>query len=157
LKRNDKKLLLQQVPMFTKLEALRKKPKHVRDRYAFWFASLATFCIAGVWATTLPAKFSTIMGVDVTTPVEVAEANSRWSDMLASVRAGISGLVSDEEATTTVKAEATSSAPAMVWTEAAVSERVETDAPARIILIGTSSAAAATTSGTTSTVKNVLQ
>jgi hypothetical protein len=49
--------------MIEKIEALRKKPRHVRNRYAFWVAVLITLVIVGVWSLTLPARISHIEGV----------------------------------------------------------------------------------------------
>lgn len=44
--------------MLKKIESLRKQPKHVRNRYAFWIALLVTLVIVTFWTTTLPARFS---------------------------------------------------------------------------------------------------
>lgn len=44
--------------MLRKIEALRKQPKHVRNRYAFWIALCATGVIALVWSLSLPARFA---------------------------------------------------------------------------------------------------
>lgn len=43
--------------MLKKIEALRKEPRHVRNRYAFWTAFCVTLLIIVVWASTLPARF----------------------------------------------------------------------------------------------------
>ena len=40
------------------LEDIRKKPKPVRDQYAFFSALAITAVIAGVWALSIPARFS---------------------------------------------------------------------------------------------------
>jgi hypothetical protein len=44
--------------MLKKIEALRKQPVEVRNRYAFWIATVVTLIIAVVWASTFPARFS---------------------------------------------------------------------------------------------------
>ena len=43
--------------MLGKIEALRRKPPHVRNRYAFWIASSLTLIIVVVWSSTLPSRF----------------------------------------------------------------------------------------------------
>jgi len=41
-------------------ERLRNRPTHEKARYAFLGASVATLLIAGVWVTTIPARFTQI-------------------------------------------------------------------------------------------------
>lgn len=48
--------------MIEKIESLRKKPRQVRNQYAFWIALLVTLVIVGVWSLTLPDRFSDIEG-----------------------------------------------------------------------------------------------
>jgi hypothetical protein len=43
--------------LFTFLDNLRQKPKHVRDQYAFGIAVFCTLLIGGVWSLSLPARF----------------------------------------------------------------------------------------------------
>ena len=45
--------------MLEKLESLRNKPKHIRNQYAFWTASVVTVCIALFWGSSLPSRFAT--------------------------------------------------------------------------------------------------
>jgi len=45
--------------MLNKLEALRQKPKQLRNRYAFWTSLCVTLVIAAVWGTQLPDRFTT--------------------------------------------------------------------------------------------------
>ncbi len=146
--------------MLHKIEQLRKKPKHVRDRYAFWFAFLFTVCVAGVWATTLPARFLALSETEVTAPEEIGVAGERWSGLLASVRSGFAALGTETDdvegavvlpVTATTTSTSTDPLADMVWTEAAKAPEREPTQPARTILIGTTSTA--TASGT----DNVLQ
>ncbi len=44
--------------MLDKIESLRKQPKHVRNRYAFWIALSITLLIALLWALTISARLS---------------------------------------------------------------------------------------------------
>ncbi|MFT5037353.1 MAG: hypothetical protein ACI9VM_000933 [Candidatus Azotimanducaceae bacterium] len=44
------------------IENLRKKPKVVRNQYAFFGAAIFTLAIALVWAVSIPAKLATIGG-----------------------------------------------------------------------------------------------
>jgi hypothetical protein len=44
--------------MLEKIEALRRKPQHIRNRYAFWTAFCITFLILVLWGSTLPARFA---------------------------------------------------------------------------------------------------
>jgi len=46
--------------MLRKIEELRKQPKEVRNRRAFYVATVVTAIIAGVWAISVPAKFAAI-------------------------------------------------------------------------------------------------
>ncbi len=43
---------------FTSIDALKRKPKAIRQQYAFVGALLITGVISGVWTLTLPARFS---------------------------------------------------------------------------------------------------
>lgn len=44
--------------MLDKIESLRKQPKHIRNRYAFWIALSISLLIALVWALTISARLS---------------------------------------------------------------------------------------------------
>jgi len=46
--------------MLRKIEALRKEPKSVRNRYAFGFAMAATLVVAFVWMLSLPSRFDNV-------------------------------------------------------------------------------------------------
>lgn len=85
--------------MWRKIEHLRKQPKEVRNRYAFWYAFLITAMIMVVWASTLPARF------DVLTQENEGKSQQRvesglsraWADLKATVVEGVSIEVPAEE------------------------------------------------------------
>lgn len=56
--------------MLRKIEQIRKEPKEVRNRYAFWVAFLFTAVVAFFWVTSLPARMQVFTGV---TPQEKTE------------------------------------------------------------------------------------
>jgi len=45
--------------MLRKIEAARKQPKHIRNRYAFWISLGVTSVIAVFWLSSVPSRFST--------------------------------------------------------------------------------------------------
>jgi len=145
--------------MFAILDKLRKKPKSVRNRYAFWLAVLFTICVAGIWVTTLPTRLFLIMSTAAGTAstAEVRTLSSRWSNITAAVRTSFnkspiaSAVV---ESTSNQIASSTPTTTDMVWTEAAASKYIEYDNPARTILIGNTSKVIATSSKATT---NVIQ
>ena len=46
--------------MLKKIESLRKRPKHVRNQYAFYGAVLVTGIIIVFWVVSIPAKFQQV-------------------------------------------------------------------------------------------------
>ena len=62
--------------MISKIESLRKKPKEVRNRYAFWTALCFTMVIAGFWLMSMPARLQVLTGTPQKT--EVQGGVSRW-------------------------------------------------------------------------------
>jgi hypothetical protein len=44
--------------LFTFLDTVRSKPKHIRDQYALGMAVICTLVIGGVWSLSLPARFA---------------------------------------------------------------------------------------------------
>lgn len=60
--------------MLKKIESLRKKPRHVRNRYAFWTALIFTLILGVVWGTTLPARF-TYTTENATNPESLGDFN----------------------------------------------------------------------------------
>ena len=74
--------------MLRKIEALRKEPKEVRNRYAFWVAFLFTAVITVFWLTSIPARMSTLSGV---VPAEKTEGG--FSRMFQNMKASVSDSV----------------------------------------------------------------
>lgn len=91
--------------MIEKIEALRKKPRHVRNRYAFWIALLITLVIVGVWSLTLPSRISNIEG----TQAEVPEAESSASSISKNLNSAFSRM---KDAFSLISKQASSTDPA---------------------------------------------
>ncbi len=83
--------------MLKKIEALRKEPKHVRNRYAFWTAFFVTLVIIVVWGSTLPARFM---------PGQMQEPSTEnnWSDYKNALGSVLNGAFSRFGEITTEKA-----------------------------------------------------
>jgi hypothetical protein len=77
--------------MLDKIEALRKQPKHIRNRYAFWIALSLTLLIALVWALVLSAKLSTKKVV----PQEHADDSGSFSRSLSDVSERVTEIFSN--------------------------------------------------------------
>lgn len=82
--------------MLKKLEALRKQPKHVRNRYAFWTAALVSIVIALFWATTLPTRFSAedapVVAAETDTKTFVqtlSEVSAHFKETFANLRTNV--------------------------------------------------------------------
>jgi hypothetical protein len=71
--------------MLKKIEALRKQPIEVRNRYAFWIAASVTLVIAVIWGSTLPARFSEEEPV----ATETTEPSSSMMDSIKRLFVGI--------------------------------------------------------------------
>ncbi len=156
--------------MRNRLKALQKKPKHVRDRYAFFGATFVTLCLLGIWATTVPVKLATLTAREATvvvapeesavTPVEMPEAPGRYAHLQAAVAtayAALAAKVSVLVGDVAPVPPATTSTP-MVWTErleARESWGTVKDAP--LVLIATSSATAGATTTYAATTTAVVQ
>lgn len=71
------------------LEELRKKPKGLKEAYAFWGAAIFTGLVAIVWLASLPVRFSAI---DTAEQVEnQAETNSAFSQFFGQLKENITG------------------------------------------------------------------
>ncbi len=135
--------------LFDYLDNLRKKPKPQRQRYAFAFALSFTLIITGIWAVTLPGRF--------TPPDEVA-ANAgeapfaglwrQFKDQVASVRtqtaAVAPGAASSTESTATTSNRV--DAVSLIATTSEDGVLVPLPPPPKPVLIGTTSPELATTS-----------
>lgn len=90
--------------MIEKIESLRKKPPHVRNRYAFWIALCLTTLIVIFWATTLPGRFASIESKaanqkDVSREIGISKS---LAPFITRAQEAFSALVQQPEATTTV-------------------------------------------------------
>lgn len=88
--------------MLKKIESIRKKPKEVRQRYAFWYAIGFTAFIAVFWVSTLPSQFSFL--AEVSTQGEQEQVQGGVSRSFADLRASLMGGV---DAFRKIKEEAT--------------------------------------------------
>lgn len=77
--------------LIEKIEALRKKPKAVRNRYAFSIALSTTLLIAIVWAVGVPARFDRVVMVNE----ETNNNREEVSEQLMQLRELVADSVSD--------------------------------------------------------------
>lgn len=94
--------------MFALLERIRKKPRHIKDRYAFYGAALITAFIAVIWVISLPATYKTAGVTQLDTDSESRPAFSTFfkeaKDQLANLKEGISEIVATSTATSSMPA-----------------------------------------------------
>lgn len=91
---------------------LQKKPSHVKSRYAFLGALVATFSIGVIWATSLPAQFASISD-SIKSTSESASVSDGLTDLVSQARVDMAtqdevGTVSEEVPTDTVSSEGVS-------------------------------------------------
>lgn len=133
--------------LFDRLDALRHKPKHVRNRFAFSVAAGTTLIVLLVWSTTIPSRLTffdmhTSAEPAVAQPASVTTkegADAWWQRMFASV-----ALWREKDSTPHLKktlpaATSTPTTTPMVWTEA-IEKKKTTTPGAKAVLIGTTSA-----------------
>jgi hypothetical protein len=70
--------------MLKKIEALRKQPKYIRNRYAFWSALGVTLLIVSIWALTIPARFSSTDIVEDQNQNDLSVFAQKISDVIQS-------------------------------------------------------------------------
>jgi len=94
--------------MLEKIERLRTKPQHIRNRYAFWISFFITLLIVAIWGSTLPSRFAAAPSM----PEENAEGESAWSrytasfaSMLENARSHFSGWTVENQASTSSSTE----------------------------------------------------
>jgi hypothetical protein len=76
--------------MLKNIETIRKKPKEVRDRYAFWGAFFITFVIASFWLVSVPSRLSIFTNTQVVEKEKIQGGFSRsFSSLKASLLSGI--------------------------------------------------------------------
>lgn len=129
--------------LFRILDAIRRKPKHVREQYAFSGAVIFTSVVVGVWSLSLPARFAAVSeGVN-----EAAPPAAPFAHLISQAKEGFSRLksVSKEVEEGLVQSSSTESfvsLPEATATTTLYDIPTSTDniQPARTILIGTSSA-----------------
>lgn len=78
------------------LEELRKKPKGIRNLYAFWGAAILTVIIGGVWLLSLSTKFDKI---DTSSFKEVGDSTGAFSQFIKKTKLRFS----NDTSTTTVE------------------------------------------------------
>ncbi len=78
--------------MLKKIESIRKKPKHIRNAYAFWVALAVTLIIALFWFTTLPATFSNTPATSTTEQIEAIGQESSFFHTLGELKGSLSGM-----------------------------------------------------------------
>ncbi len=84
--------------MLQKIESLRKKPKHIRNRYAFGVAASITLIVALVWGVSLPSRFSEQSSVATKKSAEQTTAfTDELSEMAALISTGINQIKTQAE------------------------------------------------------------
>ena len=127
------------------IEETRKKPKVVRNQYAFFGAVAVTSCIVGVWMLSLPTHFASIDDKYEDRDNDTSGLFSNFiGDMKSQFAASFTSRLGDAEDVSDEKAVATSTKPRLVLDEEeAAALRAEYEAfqrpSQRIILIGTTS------------------
>jgi len=124
------------------LEELRKKPKAIRNLYAFWGAVILTGIIALVWVLSLFAKFDKIETPSFKETNETTGAFSQFIEktkqrFLNDESEADQSSVFEETAATTTSSETASSTESTVTTQFQISTTTE-----QKVQIGTSSAVA---------------
>jgi hypothetical protein len=66
--------------LFKTLDALRQKPKPVRDQYALLFAVACTLVIGGVWSLSLPSRLSTTNLATVSAASTTVPFGGMWAE-----------------------------------------------------------------------------
>lgn len=95
------------------LDELRRKPKHVRDRYAFFGALFVTLCIAMVWFVALGVRYSAPTSDVASSSQNVrSEYSSVWTTFTHSIGQAFSRFQNMNTATTSVEEEVSASTTA---------------------------------------------
>jgi len=76
------------------LERLRKKPRHVRDNYAFIGASSFLLVVAGIWALSLPLRFEDLNQLSVGAE-NIASVGGAVVEPVKEVNSGIFGTLNN--------------------------------------------------------------
>lgn len=144
--------------MLSKIEALRKQPKKIRDRYAFYSAFMVTLVIAIIWGFSLPIRYGNItQGLTDGAPTEtsggfvraLSDIKSQFTASLSQVKEILPEQVLPTTDDTSAQTRATSTMLDIeaVWSGSSTVSNVPQSEPnGRVILIGTTSASIATSS-----------
>ena len=89
------------------VRAVRKKPKAVKDRYAFWSAAVLTGIVATVWMTSLTSGIQPVVEVE-TESAQLPNESTSLGDMVGELREEVANL-SDSVRTAVATSSATSS------------------------------------------------
>ena len=133
--------------LFRIIDAIRRKPKHVREQYAFGGAVIFTAVVVGVWSLSLPARFAVVSeGVS-----EAKPPAAPFAHLIGQVKEGFSRFKTVSQEVKETVLEATSTEPIMALPEATATTTLydiptttESTPLARTIMIGTSSASTTT-------------
>lgn len=127
--------------MLRKIESLRKQPKQVRNRYAFWVALSVTAVITLVWVITLPDKISDFeVGVSDDTRNELSTFANVINDIKGNVVESFADLRdAGEEVATTTPSSTTQDFSVLLKATRTEETRVQQE-----VLIGTTSSASST-------------
>jgi hypothetical protein len=135
--------------MLDKIEALRKEPVHVRNRYAFWVAFCVTLLIALVWALSLPSRFATQQ--EVPEEIVITDETSRMGAVFASAVLRLREIVDTFRSSTQEGDIATSSDKEELDFKALIASSTEKRRSAETGTSTASSTATSTVSSSTST------
>lgn len=133
--------------MLNKIEAMRKKPKHVRNRHAFWIALCVTLLIALFWITTLPARFAPPQETG-----EIEQAREEMGNFSRSAKELFSrafSAVASLRSTLEDTQETATSSRQTLDLDALVASSTTSSMQPKIIQIGTSTAASASSTSKT--------
>ena len=136
--------------MLQKIESIRKKPKEVRQRYAFWGAFGFTGIIVVFWLVSLPSQLNFVLDVP---SEETQRVQGGFARSFAGLRASISSVMDKgekgevvPEAVVPVSTAASGTAQTLDFesffstTSPVVQAKSEQSAPVNHVLIGTTSA-----------------
>lgn len=130
--------------MLKKIESLRKKPKHVRNQYAFWIAFIFTSFVVIVWVVSLPEKFS----INSERSDEDSEELSKFMDMFGNIQNDVSDTFKDiQEQTKELQAVSEATSTEMEKSSDTLSNSStsqKTNENETFVLIGTTTSASAT-------------
>lgn len=153
------------------IRTVQAKPRIVRQYYAFGFAMLCTLVLAGVWVTTLPAKFSFLTEEAAIAQIDEAPVENRavdpvimpatpedeagWRDRMVAAVGRLFAPAPTEEPVP----QPSPASPPQPWNEQHEASRIDVPASSTPVLIATTSrsGAGATSTESSSSSGAVLQ